>query len=81
MYPASLTFGFVGSSDVERAVIWSGSYQRSVQMHLSSAALSHTSVCEKNTPPEKKTLRKISLQSAKSGAGEQLLLDCGAELA
>ena len=38
-----------------------------------------TGVCETNTPPEKKTLGKTSLQSAKSGAGEQFLpLDCRA---
>ena len=40
-----------------------------------------TGVCEKNTPPEKKTLRKIGSQSGKSGAGEQFLpLDCKAEV-
>ena len=38
-----------------------------------------TDVCGKKTPPEKKTIGKISLQSTKSGAGEQLLpLDCKA---
>ena len=42
---------------------------------------STTGVSEKNTPPEKNEVRKISLQSAKSGAGEQFLpLDCRAEL-
>ena len=41
------------------------------------AATIDTSVCEENTPPEKKTLGERSLQSAKSGAGEQFLpLDC-----
>ena len=29
-------------------------------------------MCEKDTPPEKKTLGKIGLQNTKSGAGEQL---------
>ena len=52
------------------------------QSHLSVASLisataaasHHTGVCEKNTPPEKKTLGTISLQSTKSGAGEGFLL-------
>ena len=36
-----------------------------------------TGVCEKNTPPQKKTLWEISLKSTKSGTGEQFLpLDC-----
>ena len=30
-----------------------------------------TGACEKNTPPEKKTLWNIGSQSTKSGAGEQ----------
>ena len=39
-----------------------------------------TGVCEKNTPPERKTLGTISLKSTKSGAGEQFLpLDCMAK--
>ena len=38
-----------------------------------------TGVCEKNTPPEKKTCEKIGFQSTKAGAGQQfLLLDCRA---
>ena len=41
----------------------------------------HTGVCEQNTPPENDYLGNISLQSAKSGAGEQFLpLDCRAEV-
>ena len=40
----------------------------------------NTGVSEKESSREKKTLGKRSLQSAKSGAGEQLLpLDCRAE--
>ena len=40
----------------------------------------HTSVCDKNTPPEKMTLERMSLQSIKSGGGEQVLpLDCRAK--
>ena len=39
-----------------------------------------TGVCEKNVPPEKNKLEKISLKSAKSGAGsELLLLGCSAK--
>ena len=42
--------------------------------------LCHTGVCENNTPPERRTDGKISFQSTKSGAGEQLLLqDCMAK--
>ena len=37
-----------------------------------STSFVDTGVCEKNTPPEKKTLGKISL--TKSGDGEQFLL-------
>ena len=38
-------------------------------------------VCKKNTPLEKKTCGKTSLQSTKAGGGEQsLLLDCGAQV-
>ena len=33
-----------------------------------------TGVCEKNTPPPKKTFGKTSFQSTKSGSGEQFLL-------
>ena len=33
-----------------------------------------THVCERNTPPEKTACEKTSLQSTKSGAGEQFLL-------
>ena len=40
----------------------------------------HTGVCEKNTPPEKRTLGKIGFRSTKSGAGEQFLpLECKAK--
>ena len=36
-------------------------------------------VCEKNTPPEKKTCRKNSFQNTELGGGQQfLLLDCRA---
>ena len=52
-------------------------------MQLNTRAARHTygtGVCEKNTPPEKKALGKISVQSTKSGAGEQLFsLGCRAE--
>ena len=42
--------------------------------------MSDTGVCEKNTPPERKTLWTISLKSTKSGTGEEfLLLFCRAE--
>ena len=38
-----------------------------------------TGVCEKNTPPEKKTCGKITFRSIQSGAGEQFLpQDCRA---
>ena len=37
-------------------------------------AVSPTGVCEKNTPPEKKTLGEISLKNSESGAGEEFLL-------
>ena len=41
---------------------------------------SSTGICEKNTPPDKKTGWKISFESAKSGAGLQFLsLDCRAK--
>ena len=39
-----------------------------------------TDVCEKNTPPDRKTCGKTSFWRAKSGAGKQfLLLDCRAQ--
>ena len=44
------------------------------RLFISDASRRHTKVCEKNTPPEKRTLGKFSLQNTKSGAGEQLLL-------
>ena len=34
----------------------------------------YTGVCERSTPPDKKTGWTISLESIKSGAGEELLL-------
>ena len=38
---------------------------------------SRTGVCEKSTPPEKKTCGKLSLENTESGAGEQFLpRDC-----
>ena len=47
---------------------------------LSARIKYHTGVCEKNTAPEKKACGKISFQSNKSGAGQQLLLqDCRAK--
>ena len=36
--------------------------------------LYNTGVCEKHTPPEKKTFWSIGLQNTKSGAGDQFLL-------
>ena len=40
----------------------------------------NTGVCEKETPPEKKTLGQIGSQSTDSGAGAQfMLLGCGAK--
>ena len=51
-------------------------------MERSTTNVTDTGVCGKNTPPEKKTLRKVSLTSTKSGAGEHFLLkDCKAKAA
>ena len=41
----------------------------------------HTSVCEKNTPPEKNTLGEMSSENTKSGAGEEFMLLCCKERA
>ena len=42
--------------------------------------MNHTGVCEKNTPPEKRTWGKITFKNTESGAGEQFLQpDCSAE--
>ena len=39
-----------------------------------------TGVCEKDTPPEEKTLEEISMKSTESGTGEKcLLLSCKAK--
>ena len=34
----------------------------------------NNNVCEQNTPPEKKTLERVSMINSKSGTGEQFLL-------
>ena len=53
---------------------------RTIRVHC-HVATHHTSVCDKKQPPDNNNLGKISLQSAKSGAGEQFLpLDSRAEV-
>ena len=51
-----------------------------VLVRTRAAEFRATSVCEKNTPPKKKTLGTIGSSNTKSGAGEQImLLSCRAK--
>ena len=59
--------------------LWPGPL-RPIPWTLGAAAICGTGVCEKNTPPEKKTFGEIIFRSTKSGAGGQVLLqDCRAK--
>ena len=75
--------GLVGASETEgdRRRCAAGMWLKDMSYSYGGMHFSCDSrVCEKNTPPEKKTCGKSSFQSTKSGAGEQFLpLDCFAK--
>ena len=49
-------------------------YMSRTYLQTGRGSFHHTVVCEKNTPPEKKTREHIGFGNTKSQAGEQLLL-------